>query len=258
MRPLRSVPIEWDDRAVSAHLVWVLLAASVAAFALAGLSAVAGFGGGVVLLPIFTALFGLRVAVPVLTLAQLSSNGSRAWLNREEIRWRIVARFAVGAVPLAVAGGLIFAAAPLGVLKRVLGLFLIGVVVWRRWDPQPRPPRLGSFVGIGAASGFGSAVLGSVGPITAPFFLAYGLVRGAYIGTEAVCALSMHGAKIAAYGGGQLLSLRVLLLGAAITPATLAGAWSGKRIADRLSDAAFARLVEAALLVAGVVFVLGV
>lgn len=51
-----------------------LLAASAAAYALAVLSAVAGFGGGVLLLPVFTALFGLRVAVPVLTLTQITSN----------------------------------------------------------------------------------------------------------------------------------------------------------------------------------------
>ena len=53
----------------------VLLFASLAAFALAMLSAVAGFGGGVLLLPVFTALFGLRAAVPMLTITQLSSNG---------------------------------------------------------------------------------------------------------------------------------------------------------------------------------------
>ncbi|MGQ4819620.1 hypothetical protein ACQ1ZK_21385, partial [Enterococcus faecium] len=60
-------------------LLLTLLAASGAAFALAALSAVAGFGGGVLLLPVFIALFGLRVAVPVLILTQLASNGSRVW-----------------------------------------------------------------------------------------------------------------------------------------------------------------------------------
>lgn len=51
-----------------------LLLASLAAYLLAVLSGVAGFGGGVLLLPVFTALFGLRVAVPVLTLTQIASN----------------------------------------------------------------------------------------------------------------------------------------------------------------------------------------
>ena len=39
--------------------------------------------------------------------------------------------------------------------------------------------RLRGFLNLGAASSFLSAMVGSVGPIMAPFFLAYGLVRGA-------------------------------------------------------------------------------
>src|SRR3954452_18384181 len=94
--------------------VLTMLAASAAAFGLALLSAVAGFGGGVLLLPVFTVLFGLRVAVPMLTLTQLSSNGFRAGLNRRDLRRPLIGWFARGAVPFAVAGGLLLAHAPLG------------------------------------------------------------------------------------------------------------------------------------------------
>lgn len=235
----------------------VLTAASAAAFALAVLSAVAGFGGGVLLLPVFTALFGLRVAVPMLTLTQLSSNASRVWLNRQDLRWPLIGWFAVGAVPLAVAGGLLLAHAPLDPLKRLLGAFLIGVVVWRRLNRHPRKPADQTFAAVGAASGLGSALLGSVGPLTAPFFLAYGLTRAAYIGTEAASALTMHLSKIAAYGAGDLLTRQVLLYGAALTPATLAGAWVGKRIVGRISDCAFVICVEIGLLAAGAFFLAG-
>ena len=235
-----------------------LALASVAAFGLALLSAVAGFGGGVLLLPVFTALFGLRVAVPMLTLTQLSSNGFRVWFNRHDLRWRLIGWFALGAVPLAVAGGLLLAHAPLGALKRLLGAFLIGVVVWRRRNPHPRKPADRSFAAVGAASGLGSALMGSVGPLTAPFFLAYGLTRAAYIGTEAAGAVTMHLSKIAAYGAGDLLTGRVLLFGAALTPATVAGAWIGKKVVGRISDRVFVVLVEIGLVVAGVLFLIGV
>jgi uncharacterized protein len=238
------------------HLL-VLAAASVAAFALALLSAVAGFGGGVLLLPVFTALFGLRVAVPMLTLTQVSSNAFRVWLNRTEIRWSLVAWFAAGAVPFAVVGGLLLAHAPLGVLQRLLGAFLIGVVVWRRRRPHPRKPADRTFVVVGAASGLASALLGSAGPLTGPFFLAYGLTRAAYIGTEAAGALTMHLSKIAAYGAGDLLTTRVLRYGVALTPATLAGVWTGRKIVGRISDRAFVLLVEIGLVTAGVLFLIG-
>ena len=230
-----------------------LALAAAAAFLLALLSAVTGFGGGVLLLPVFTALFGLRVAVPMLTLAQLSSNGSRLWLNRRDIRWPLVGWFALGAVPFAVGGAVLLSQAPLSPLKRVLGAFLIGVVAWRRLRPRPGRPGDRAFIGVGAASGFGSALLGSVGPLTAPFFLAYGLTRAAYIGTEAA-ALTLHLTKTAAYGAGDLLTGRIVLYGAALTPVIMAGAWTGRRIVASISDRVFVALVEAGLVVAGLLF----
>lgn len=112
------------------------------------------------------------------------------------------------------------------------------------------------FIMVGAASGLGSALLGSVGPLTAPFFLARGLRRAAYVGTEAACALAMHLTKTAAYGATDLLSGNVPLLGLAQTPATLAGTWTGKQIRGRIDDLVFVGLVEAGLIVAGPLFLI--
>lgn len=201
-----------------------------------------------------------------LTLTQLSSNGSRVWLNRRELRWPLIGWFALRAIPCAVVGGVLLTHAPLAPLERLLGLFLIGrllglfligVVVWRRLQRQPRPPAEPSFAVVGAASGLGSALLGSVGPLTAPFFLALGLTRGAYIGTEAASALTMHLTKIATYGVGDLLTRQVLLLGIALTPATLLGAWAGKKIVGGISERVFVLLVELGLIGAGALFLAG-
>src|SRR4029453_5009316 len=113
------------------------------------------------------------------------------------------------------------------------------------------------FSAIAAPSGLGSALPGSVGPLTAPFFLAYGLTRAAYVGTEAAAALTMHLTKTAAYGAGDLLTGPVLLYGAALTPATVAGAWVGRKIVGRISDRVFVGLVEAGLVGAGALFLPG-
>lgn len=242
---------------MTGDLGWLLLG-SVAAFALALLSAVAGFGGGVLLLPVFTALFGLTVAVPMVTLTQLAGNAARVGFNRREIRWPLVGWFALGAVPAAVAGGILLTRAPVPLLTRLLGVFLLVVVVWRHVRPVVTGPSAPAFAGVGAASGLGSALLGSVGPLTAPFFLAYGLTRGAYIGTEAASAVTMHLAKIAAYGAGDLLTGRVLRFGLALTPATLLGTWAGKRPLGRTDDRVFVVLVEIGLVVSGVLLLLGI
>ncbi|HEV2180953.1 MAG TPA: sulfite exporter TauE/SafE family protein [Gemmatimonadaceae bacterium] len=235
----------------------VALLLGVVAFVAATLAAVTGFGGAAVLLPVLAAVFGVREAIPILTVAQLIGNGSRVWFNRREVDWRVVGWFALGAVPFAFAGGVLFARAPLSPLTRLLGVFLIFVVVWRRLHPgPPRPPPLRSFAGIGAGAAFLSALLGSVGPIMAPFFLAFGLVRGAYIGTEAMSTVVMHVVKLVAYGQGSLLTARAVLAGLALGPIMVLGSWAGKRIVDRLSERVFVSLIELTLLAAGFMFLI--
>src|SRR5690242_1577269 len=92
-------------------------------------AAVSGFGGAAILLPVLVWLFGVKEAVPILTVAQLIGNGSRVWFNRKEVDYRVVLWFSLGGVPLAVIGGLLFAKAPLSALTRLLGAFLILIVV---------------------------------------------------------------------------------------------------------------------------------
>ncbi len=81
--------------------------------------------------------------------------------------------------------------------------------------------------------------------------------RSAYVGTGVACAPALHLTRTAAYGATGLLSVRVVLPGAALTPATLAGAWTGKGPFGLSSDRAFVFLVEAGLVAAGLIFVLG-
>jgi uncharacterized protein len=90
-------------------LRWLVL--MLAALFAATLAAVTGFGGAAVLLPVLVGAFGMRDAVPILTVAQLIGNASRVWFNRGELRWRVVAWFALGGVPAALIGGYLFAAA---------------------------------------------------------------------------------------------------------------------------------------------------
>lgn len=233
-----------------------LLAA--AAFVAATLAAVTGFGGAAVLLPVLVMSLGVREAIPVLTVAQLIGNGSRVWFNRRELDLRVVGWYALGAVPFAILGGYLFARAPLGLLTRALGVFLIAVVIWRRLRRRPawRPP-LRSFALIGAGASVVSALVGSVGPLMAPLFLAYGLVKGAYIGTEALATVITHVGKLVAYGQTDILSARGALIGLGLGPVMIAGSFAGKRIVDRLPERVFVVVIEVTMVGAGLLFALG-
>lgn len=228
-----------------------------AAFLASTLAAVAGFGGAAILLPVLVAVFGVREAIPILTVAQLVGNGSRVWFNRHEIVVPIIGWFSLGAVPLALLGGILFASAPLSALTRLLGAFLLLTVAWRHLRPGAQyRPQLKSFVWIGAVFSFLSALLGSVGPLLAPFFLAYGLVKGAYIGTEALATVVMHVTKLVAYGGTSVLSLGGVGVGLALGPIMVVGSSLGKRILDRLPERIFVIVIEAVLVIAGLAFLI--
>ncbi|MHB1312446.1 MAG: sulfite exporter TauE/SafE family protein [Gemmatimonadaceae bacterium] len=237
-------------------LVTSVIIAAVALLA-STLAAVTGFGGAAVLLPVLVIAFGVRDAVPILTVAQLIGNGSRVWFNRQELDIRVVGWFALGGVPLALLGGVLFARAPLGGLTRLLGLFLLLIVLWRHLRPQTtaRLP-LRAFALVGAGGSFLSALLGSVGPLMAPFFLAYGLVKGAYIGTEALATVVMHVTKLVAYRDAAVLPATSIVAGLAIAPMMIGGSWIGKRIVDRLPAHVFVILIELTMTAAGLLFLI--
>ncbi|MEK6192204.1 MAG: sulfite exporter TauE/SafE family protein [Chloroflexota bacterium] len=240
------------------ELLLELALLTVAALAASTLAAVAGFGGAAILLPVLVALFGPRDAIPILTIAQLVGNGSRVVINRDAVDRRIVGWFALGGIPAALIGGFLFAAAPLDALTRLIGAFLLISVAWRRLGPQPGGV-LGArtFTVIGAGFAFASALVGSVGPIMAPFFLRAGLVKSAYIGTEAAATVVMHVAKLVAYGTAALLTAATVGIGLVMAPAMIAGSVIGKRIVDRLPERVFVAIIEVVLIVAGLVFLIG-
>ena len=62
----------------------ILIAAGLAAGLLSG---TVGFGGSMILLPVITSFYGIEVAVPMATVAQLLSNIFRAGAGFRSIRW---------------------------------------------------------------------------------------------------------------------------------------------------------------------------
>ncbi len=226
-----------------------------AAFAASLLGSVAGSGGTAVLMPVLVLYFGVKEGIPILAIANLVSNVSRVAFNRREIVPAVVAWFSVGAIPLAVAGAVLFTMAPPELLTRLLGAFLLVTVAWRRLSPHPpRLARPGWFLPLGAGFGLLAGLLEGVGPLMAPFFLAYGLLRGAYIGTDALASTFMHVAKLTVFGGAAILTPPVLLAGLLLAPFMIAGAFAGRRVVERLSERVFVVLIDVTLVVAGLNF----
>ena len=188
-----------------------MVVATTVGFTIAG---VAGFGGGVVALPVLVWVFGVREAIPILSISQVLSTGSRVWLHRDGINWPVVRLFSLGALPFSIVGSLIFISIDTTVLVRILGVMMLLFVVYTRL-PIGREfnMKLWGFVPLGAGTGFGSAFLGIPGPFAAVFYLAYGLTASAYISTSALGMGMIQVPKLIIFGSGDLITVRVLALG---------------------------------------------
>jgi len=232
-----------------------LLVLGSTAFLASLLGSVAGSGGTALLLPVLVLYFGVREAIPILTIANLSSNFGRAWFNRRDISTPVVGWFSLGSIPLALTGAMLFVLTPPMVLARILGIFLLLTVAWRRL--RLRPPKFNSarwFVPIGAVFGLLNGLLEGVGSLMAPFFLAYGLVRGAYIGTDALATTLMQISKLGVFGGAHLIEINVLTAGLTLVPFMIGGAFAGKKIVDRISESVFVLIIDLTMLVSGLNF----
>jgi uncharacterized membrane protein YfcA len=213
---------------------------------------VAGFGAGIVMLPLVSWALGVRSAVPVLTVTMLIGNLSRIWWSRDEIDRAVVVRFALGAVPATALGTALYAGVPAEWLGRFVGVFLIAAVPLRRvLATDLFRMRLRHFPVLGAFIGLLSALVVTTGPLNTPFFLAYGLRRNAYIGTESVCAMSMHLARGAALARYALLTWETAAVGCVLGGTMFAGAWLGRRALQQMSDRVFLGIIEVLLVAMG-------
>ena len=74
------------------------------------------------------------------------------------------------------------------------------------------------------------------------------------MGTEALSTVVMHVTKLIAYRQAAVLTRFGVLVGLALGPIMILGSFVGKRIVDKLPEKIFVLLIEAVLIVAGLLF----
>ncbi|MEX2431571.1 MAG: hypothetical protein WD645_06605, partial [Dehalococcoidia bacterium] len=94
------------------------------------------------------------------------------------------------------------------------------------------------------------------GPFGSHFFMSYGLLRNAFIGTFALGTLMMQVAKAGTYTRFALLDARALGIAVLIGLTMAVGAYIGGRLVRHVPDRLFVYVVEGVMTVAGILLIL--
>ena len=223
-----------------------------AGFAGGCLSGVIGTGSSILLLPLLVHAFGPKQAVPIMAIAALMANFSRVLAWWREVDWKAVAAYALPGVPAAALGARTLLALPANVIEISLGLFFLTMIPVRHLLARLQwKARLWHLALAGAVIGFLTGIVLSTGPLSVPAFLAYGLLKGAFLATEAASSLFIYIAKVVTFREFGALPVEVILQGLVVGASLMAGTFAGKALVLRMSAAAHGHVLDGLLLMSG-------
>jgi uncharacterized membrane protein YfcA len=221
------------------------------------LSSIFGMLGGLILMGILVSIMPVSQAMVLHGLIQLTSNGYRAWLNRKDINWSIVATLIVGNI-IALAGLVFVAFVP----DRITVLLALGLLPYIAWalpknaalDVTKKP--IGLLAGMVVVAT--NLLAGVGGPLLDVFFQRVDMTRHQVVATKAVAQSLGHISKVIFFGFLTISASNdwpVLWLVLIAMTASVTGTTFGKKILDKINDEIFFLWTQRILLSVGAVFI---
>lgn len=216
------------------------------------LSGIIGTGASIVLLPVLVFEFGPKQAVPIMAIAGLMANVAKVAAWWRDVDWRAVAVYSLAGVPAAALGARTLLILPSRLVDVALGIFFLAMIPLRRWT-RAHSFRIGlwQLAVAGAVIGYITGIVISTGPLSVPAFAAFGLVKGAFLSTEAASSLALFASKVATFREYGALPRPVIIQGLIVGSAVMAGSVAAKSVVQRISVQRFQHILDGVLLCAG-------
>jgi uncharacterized membrane protein YfcA len=222
------------------------------------LSGIVGFGASIMLMPVLMLAFGPLEAVPIMAIAALLANFSRVVVWWREVDWRANAYYCATAIPAAALGARTLLILEPRIVEGILGAMFLLMIPARRWL-LARGLRINAWqmALVGAGIGFLSGMVASTGPINTPFYLAYGLVKGGYLATEALGSMAIGITKAIVFQRFNALPWETVARGLVIGATLMIGSRLAKGFVLRLDAHQFRVLMDCLLAGAGLMLLWG-
>ena len=216
------------------------------------INAAAGIAGGIILFAILNLFFAPVDAIAIHGLAGVFSNSLRWFLYRRFIHWKLFFLYVSLILPGALLGIQLIDYFEKESLRVTIGTLILLFAVSPKISAGSKKLPEYILIPVGLVSAFCSMIVGIIGPFVAPFLLALGLEKEAFIGTKSLCQLSVQTVKV-------ILCLHILdfnfmphtALILSIFFGITIGSLLGKRTLQKMTSKRFHSLVRALLAVLG-------
>ena len=242
---------------------WAWTALAVAAVTI-GISKTALPGGSILAIALFAAVLPARTSTAATLLLLMVGDLFALTVYRRHAHWPTLLRLAPAVIAGLLVGFAFLAFAGDGVVRRAIGgilLLMIAVTLWRRWRQsradELAPPSSGIVLAgaYGTLGGFTTMVANAGGPVMSMYFLATRTPVQVFLGTSAWFFAIINVIKVPFLAGLGLFDTPVLLMDAVLAPLVVVGALLGLRVARRMNQRVFDRIVIA-LTILGAVYLL--
>ena len=220
------------------NLFFLIIASAITSF----VSALAGFGGGVLLLALMANVINPTHLIAVHGLVQLGSNASRVFAYRRSINLIFAKQFMIGAIFGVIGATFVVSQLPSKTLLLIIAIF----VLTSAWLPNRIPFRDNKIQTslMGATLSFLSLFVGATGPLLASFLRSINYVKATFVGTLALCILGQNLLKIIAFSSlgfkiGEWLPFVVLMIVSGVI-----GTWAGAKMLGRLNEDHFRTMLK--------------
>lgn len=231
----------------------------VAAFAIRG---TAGFGGGIVAVPMLALVLPLQQVVPLMTALTFLASAGQGVRGRRNIQWREVVRLVVFALPGVALGLYLFSVLDPRPLSRALGIFVMLYAVYAFAMAGRRPALAERWVyPLAAVVGFAAGLAGTLfggaaGPIFVIYLGARTLDKNQFRTTMTAIMVCMAIVRLTGYASLGFLDATGLKYLAAAIPLMMLGSYLGERLVRHVEQRRFERVLGGILIVSGAVLVL--
>jgi len=212
---------------------------------------IAGFGSGLIAVPLLTLVAPIPMVVPLVVSLDYIGSASQSFKNRHRIAWQAQLSL-IPFMLLGVGMGLwILRAMPTAILGKILGGFVIVYAICQLLPlPSFRPTRLFAVV-CGCLGGLVGTLFGTGGPFYVMYLKLRDLDKSVLRATFAINFLIDGAIRLLSYACLGLLRWQLLLYLLAALPIVGIGLYLGGRLHTGFSPNAFVRFISFLLLGSG-------